>query len=741
MLSWQPSARNLFRATPQATWYALALLAVWNLPQAFPDNGSDLPAAQRPLIQQIGIGGFWKLGHSCRVRLDLPNDLREQAATIEVATIDGDGVEVVYGRDLEKTETGPVELLVKIGRRRSLISATVKDSSGQQIARQDRLLADTEGLDATQPMLLALGSAMGVDQLSRTSAASDRNNLTVVLVQQAADLPRTWIELQAFDLVVISTASPSLLQSVDQKQWSALDGWVRRGGGCVVSLSAENWPLQNSELLIQWLPGRPSGVEMIRNPSSLESLVATDQPLQPFPCCQLLELTGQVKLSLTDSLGQRVAWWSSQVHGRGLVQTIASDLDHSSFAQWKHRRLLWEKLVAAYWDSSRKTADSKAGGSGESSFIGYRDISGQLRATLEQFSNVKTVGFSQIALLLVVFLSLIGPVDYWISVRWLKRPQLSWLITGLMGLAACLALVAYHRSIRPDQIIVNMARVIDVDAKTGRADGHLWSHIYSARARQIDVEVQFPTLPEDCILDWQGLPGNGLGGLESPMQLVQGMPSYSVISQPGRSLPIISGVGVPAAGTKRFYAAWSKTTPLEHQSSLREMPGLDQLEGEVVNPLDVDLRDTFLLYHRWIYPLKGRLTPGDRAVLSAQIIPRDLERRLNRRQEIDGKLTSVRWDPADRGQLDRVLELMMFHQAASGQNYTSLTHRYQPILDSSNLIESNYAVLLGRLDDAQPNIHIKLHHSDTQLATLVGSNFSWCRIFIPVDVSHQRSGN
>jgi hypothetical protein len=675
------------------------------------------------------------------VRLDLPSALKEKAATVEVATIDGDGVEVVYSRSLEKTQSGPIELLVKIGRRQSLISAAVKDGDGQQIARQDRLLADTEGLDATQPMFLAVGSAMGVDQLSRTSTAGDRTNLTVVLVQQADELPRLWIELQAFDLVVFSTASPSLLDNVDQDQWSALDGWVRRGGGCVFSLSNENWPLQKFDLLTQWLPGRPMGTELIRNPASLESLVATDQPLQPFPCCQFQELTGQVKLSLTDSLGQRVAWWTSQLHGRGLVQTIASDLDHPSFAQWKHRRLLWEKLVAAYWDPLRTTTESKTAGSGTSSFIGYTDVSGQLRANLEQFPNVRTVGFSQIALLLVLFLALIGPVDYWISVVWLKRPHHSWLIAGVMGLAACAALVAYHRSIRPDQIIVNTARIVDVDAQTGRIDGHLWSHVYSSRARQIDVQANFPTQPNDCMLDWQGLPGNGLGGLESQMQLDRAMPAYTISGQHERLLPVVSGVGVPAAGTKRFYAAWTEAITPELQSSLREMPGLDQLEGEVVNPLSVDLRDTFLLYHRWIYPLKGKMPAGDRAVLSAQIIPRDLERRLNRRQEIDGKLTSARWNPAERGQLDRVLELMMFHRAASGQNYTSLTHRYQPILDSSNLMESNCAVLLGRLDDAHPNIRIKLHHSDKPVQTQVGSDFSWCRIFIPVDVSHKRSGN
>jgi hypothetical protein len=49
--------------------------------------------------------------------------------------------------------------------------------------------------------------------------------------------------------------------------------------------------------------------------------------------------------------------------------------------------------------------------------------------------------------------------------------------------------------------------------------------------------------------------------------------------------------------------------------------------------------------------------------------------------------------------------------------------------------------LLGRLDDAHPNIRIKLHHSDKPVQTQVGSDFSWCRIFIPVDVSHKRSGN
>jgi hypothetical protein len=78
-----------------------------------------------------------------------------------------------------------------------------------------------------------------------------------------------------------------------------------------------------------------------------------------------------------------------------------------------------------------------------------------------------------------------------------------------------------------------------------------------------------------------------------------------------------------------------------------------------------------------------------------------------------------------------LLELMMFHEAATGSNYTSLEHRFQPTIDHSNLLSTDHAILVARLD--QPAISLSVSDSDgrplpaEQLVDRV-----WCRLLLPV---------
>ena len=62
-------------------------------------------------------------------------------------------------------------------------------------------------------------------------------------------------------------------------------------------------------------------------------------------------------------------------------------------------------------------------------------------------------------------------------------------------------------------------------------------------------------------VDWQGLPGNGLGGLSSQLQMDRGFPPY-IISRSANGHATILSVGVPAAGTKCFNATWESQLDL-----------------------------------------------------------------------------------------------------------------------------------------------------------------------------------
>ncbi len=703
---------------------------------------------------RFGLGNAWKLGQLCPVQVAMPGSLRSEAKFIEVQTVDGDGVAVVYRQAVASealSQDGTCWIPVRIGRADSSIVVRVL---GEQGLLQEQLFAsDSTGqrLTSSQPLIVAIGSSMGVEMLSRSSADGTSSTFSTVTLKTASQLPWHWSDYSACDLIVLSCADTQLLKAISVEQWTAIDVWIRRGGGCVVSLGSQAESLTDLKPLVELLPGEILGVGQIDNPGSLESLIATDQPLQGFPCSRIRPVRGKTELTLTDSLSREVPWWLSYAHGHGTLRFIASDLDHESFAAWKDLKRLWQRLLAPYLDRGAiETSEGQL--ATDSSYLGYSDLVGQLRATLDVFPGVSVISFGQVAAMLVGVLLLIGPVDYFISVKWLKRPDLSWTIAGTMLLAVAAGLTWMVTAIRPQNVHVNTAQIIDLDAATGNVNGWLWSHIYSGAARQLDVDVQSQVSDAPIRLDWQGLPGRGLGGLLSQLSTDRGMPEYQIELESNRKSQIV-GVGIPAAGTKCLSAVWADTTRIVATSSLREIPGVDQLEGQLANPLSVDLLDPVLYYHNWYYGLNSRIPAGQSVTISFDTIPKDIGRRLNGRKTVDSQETTTKWDPGDRGSLDRLLELMMLHKSAAGSTYTSLTHRFQPQLDHSNLLETDQAILLGRLEQPWARVQVTMDSVPMDSVTVdtvpmdsvtVDSNRpvtsdvvqdvdrTWCRIAIPV---------
>ncbi|MCA9128378.1 MAG: hypothetical protein KDB22_14930 [Planctomycetales bacterium] len=687
---------------------------------------------------EVGLGGIWKLGHVTPVSVSLGAELQEKATEVSVTTVDGDGVEVNYRRPLDRSQNQrQLHIPIRVGRASAPL--IVRVIAGDEVVAEQSVQTSpaTSALPSDQPLIVAIGSTMGVEQLSRASVDGSSETFSTALLDTAGSLPNDWRHYSMCDLIVISTTDRALINQISAEQWAALDSWVRRGGGCVIALGGvDNSQADGSvglpQPLLDLLPGRVLGVGRILNPGTVESLVSTDEPLQPFDVSLLEPGRGQVEVSLTDTVGRTVPWWISYAHGHGFVQLLASSLDGPAFADWKDRKLLWERLVDPYVD--REVLEGKnENASRDSSYLGYSDLVGQLRASLDVFSGVTVISFGQLAATLIGILLVVGPIDYLVSVRWLRRPQVSWYFAGFSLLLACAGLAWYYHSIRPDQLIINTAQIIDIDVPSQRVNGRLWSHVYSGKARRATLSATATNSDAPICLDWQGLPGRGLGGLLSQLNTDRGMPAYS-ISISDQNTSTLENVGIPAAGTKCIVGTWTDSLDLNPQSRLVEIPGVNQLAGELVNPLDVDLLEPTLFYHGWFYSLNSRIQPGELVTIAYDTIPRDMSRRLNRRRTLEGSDTVTPWDPSDRLSIDRLLELMMFHRAASGRAYTSLFHRYQPILDQSNMMRTDRAILVGRLEKPWAAVEISLNEAEAAkgLALSQDKDRVWCRIAIPV---------
>ncbi len=719
---------------PKEAWLPL-LLAIFacSTQTAMAEPSDD----QSGIQVRLGLGDTWKLGHVCPVRIAIPSSLRSAASGVEVTSVDGDGVELVYRSPVRSGSASVSWVPIRIGRQTATLEVRVVDADGGVLAEVE-MRADevATGLSSAQPLIVALGSSMGVEQLSRTSADGKSATFSTSVITSPDQLPPHWDDYSSCELIVISTRDPQFLQNISKQQWEAIDRWIRRGGGCIISLGAEATQLSSLQSLVNILPGKITGVSQVTNPGPLESFIATaEEPIDAFPV-SLVELRSgtHAKLSLSDRIARRVPWWVVYAHGHGTIRFIASDLEHPSFAQWPDRRLLWERLLKPYVDHALLEGSGGETQVGDSSYLGYRDLVGQLRATLDVFPSVRVVSFGQIAALLVAILLLIGPVDYFVSVKWLRRPDFSWYLAGTLLLAITAGLTWWYGSIRPDDVRINSAQIIDIDSVTGAVNGRLWSHVYSGSARRLNIEALNSDAQIPVRLGWQGLPGRGLGGLLSQFNTNRGMPAYGVhIDANGQTR--LEGVGIPAAGTKCLFATWTDSIDLTAASELKEISGVDQIQGQLVNPLNVDLKDPMVFYHNWYYRLDSRIPARQAVTISQDTVPRDLARRLNGRQALGQDDATTRWDPADRGSLDRLLELMMFHKAAAGQTYTSLMHRYQPQVDHSNLLETDHAILVGRIDEPPVTIRVTASEANgagAQPQVRDDVSRTWCRITIPV---------
>ena len=192
----------------------------------------------------------------------------------------------------------------------------------------------------------------------------------------------------------------------------------------------------------------------------------------------------------------------------------------------------------------------------------------------------------------------------------------------------------------------------------------------------------------------------------------------------------ISDLPIEVSGTKSLFGAWwALGEPSAGQRLTANVHGL--LTGQLTNPLDCELTDCMVLYENWMYPVSGTLSPGE-AVTFDGVSPRNLEWHLSRRRVVDSKDVGTPWDRASVD-VPRILEMMMFYQAAGGAAYTGLTHRYQPGLDLSEHLRTGRAILVGRSPTAGSRLGPQPANWDPSRVR----QWTFYRVVFPVDRSER----
>ncbi|MCC6125218.1 MAG: hypothetical protein IT426_09670 [Pirellulales bacterium] len=674
---------------------------------------------------RVGLGDRYKVGVWTPVELTLRGGSASLTGFVTLTVPDGDGIP-------SQVVTKPIQALagretvvrscVRFGRTRSELAAEfiVDGKAAARRTFEPSLRADGENfLEAIdeQPLLVAVGnSTAGLEEAAklRDSSLSDPNRLgahhtEIGLVTDVERLPTHWYGYEGVDALLIAASDPEMFRRLapGDARMKALDEWIRLGGRLILCVGAQaDEALAPNSPLAGFAPGRLEKVVPLRQTAAWEQFCGSTAPVpQPkdgstlsIPCAKLAVAEGIEARQDDLPLVVRTP------RGLGQIVFVAADLDQSPFKKWGDRGLLVAKLLDfSLARENENPEDQYRGG------YGYSDLAGQLRSALDNFTGVKVIPFALVAMMIVAYILLIGPGDYFLLKKILRRMEWTWFTFPI--LVAAVGLTAYWLAyyLKGDQLRVNQVDLVDVDVSTNTVRGTTWLNIFSPRMESFDLSLQ-PALPGKPGDDetpreksagyfaWLGLPGSGLGGMNPRGG------DAALLSRPYRLWPdadlkppaagSLEGVPIQVWATKSFTGRWRTETKVVPRAELAEEQ--QDLVGSIANPYDFPLVNCYVAHDRWVYEL-GTIEPGATVRLGTHLKRNDLQNFLTGFHLVEGDKDAPRQATTPFEMYNRdpsyILRIMMFYEAAGGRAYTRLANDYQSFVDLSYLLKTNRAIL------------------------------------------------
>lgn len=711
----------------------------------------------------IGFAGEHKLG--LWTELSLTFEAEEAFdGRLGVEVPDGDGVPVEQLSAVSLTAgTQTIRVPVRFGRPRGGVHVRLYSSDEEGVGptaetvlalvdaamlrRKPSPLAIPAPRPADQRLLVAFGPETGLSEALRSLRSQGRTDARVyVRVDSLTALPHSRWGFDAADTVVLAAGDAADVSRVTAEQWQALVEWTELGGRVVfVGGASSEALLGETGSLATLAPGAFDRLERLSRLRGLETLAAVDEPLASIDeagapltvATAFFRDVEGVVISFEGVIATAGATIVRYPVRFGEMTYVAFDLAKEPFAGWVGRERLWREILTR--GRRAETAETAGEADGRAVHLGYDDLSGQVRTTLERFEGVRLPSFLAIVFVLIVYLAWIGPGDWFFLKRFVGRMEWTWATFGLALVLIGVGMWLAAGYLRGNSSKWNQLDLVDVvyDEQGGAlVRGYSWSVAYSDAGRKYDLNgTAMDVRPAGSgsegsrapvVLSWEGLPGTGVGAMSSPGNAALALPGYELARAGQGASPV--DVPIPVSSTKAFVGRWSERFDAPVPAKLFRSPINDLLRGSVTNPLPVKLEDARIVSGSWIYSF-GDLEPGETWNLSELDSPMNLEWRLKRRRSTaDNRDETETWNPAEAS-VERLVEMLMFHRAAGGRSYAAgLGHDYYPQLDLSDRLEYPGAMLIGRIDGAalavttEPDV---FDANDRRVET-------WVRIVLPV---------
>jgi hypothetical protein len=640
---------------------------------------------ERLIIENVRVGlpegrssdvGKFKTGAWSPVYVDLtigPQDIPAGEADLVVETTDNDGLLNQFKQALpllSKKQGARLTTYVRPGNFSSEIFVSVqinkREIAKTRIAPDSRSVVDNGGV-----LWLTLGSklpglrrALMVRQ-KQPELPGEPNALDDELVDspfrqfaaidQLEQMPTRWFGYQAVDVVVLTSSSENFINNLSADRSGRLDAlteWVRRGGRMIISAG------HNQQLVDKLLKNMKSMNCTLDGTVTLPLLrgfqAVTAAGMARFPEAGSVEIAKIGRGAGVDLLDEKLSEPPDNPKGlplavqagcgMGHVILIGCDLDAPPFTSWKGQGDFWRYLqermeprigsIEEAFINMGQVRLSRRGMNDTSS-----ELAAQLQNRLEKFGDITVISFGWVALFILIYILIVGPLDYLFLKKVVKRLELTWITFPAVVLVVSTAAYFTAYYLKGNDLKINKLDVVDIDltpqvdpaSPPPRVFGSTWFTLFSPRIQNYTIGVDPAESAwgggndgsASTLVGWMGRPDDSPGGTgrAGSGSLFRRTYEYAPNAAGLRDVPI------QVWATKSFTASWM-APPGEppFKAEIKHPPADPKtIIGTVTNNLPVDLIDVALLYKGSAYAL-DRLDAG-----------------VPKRLELTGQLSVTNW--------------------------------------------------------------------------------------------------
>ena len=456
--------------------------------------------------------------------------------------------------------------------------------------------------------LATIGIPEGVAALTNELAAgeSTAETLAVMSLKSIDDLPTSRRGLDSVDYRMLVDG-----YELWELQRLAVEEWVTAGGHLIVSCGVDLPQLLQSPLG-NWLQPifqiEPS-LMFSQDLSALQNFVSGSSQLQTYrKPVAIMKLRSNQAWSVVDSINgplvQRVSY------GAGMITVAAVDLNEKPVNQWLSLPQLYEMLI---FGRHLDRAENRASRSGRISSSGVSDLATQLAAVSDAVPAADRWSTWSVMLLIVLFLLVIGPMDYLLVVRLLKKPHLTWLTFPILTAATC-ALAVSGVGTRGAALVVRQVHLLDVAQPNFRQTIRVrsWDSVSAAESGHISVtatplpiakSVGQQTIDKSPMtVSWHGRAEDVYGGLYREGGVALGRQLSHRSDQLNGHDSGFSSVPTLTDGSSAFLAETlvDVSASMVVESHLR-VPPSGLLEGEFTHHLTSPIRNWAVVFGNRVY--------------------------------------------------------------------------------------------------------------------------------------------